>query len=62
VLGIELAGPRNVADVTTIHVKADLSKYWEEDTMVYWLASVGGPEDALGPSPIFVAKWNTSLR
>jgi 2,4-dichlorophenol 6-monooxygenase len=56
-LGIELAGPRDVADITTIHVKDNLSKYWEEDTMMYWLVDVGGQKNGLGPSPIFDGKW-----
>jgi hypothetical protein len=48
-LGIELAGPSNVGDVTPIHVRADLLKYWEEDTTMYRLVNVGGQKDALGP-------------
>ncbi|PVI00865.1 putative phenol monooxygenase [Periconia macrospinosa] len=58
-LGIELAGPRNVGHVTTIHFKANLARYWVDGTMAYWLVNVSSQEDAVGPSPLFGAEWNT---
>jgi len=62
-LGINFEGPRNVADVTTVYFKADLSKYWHYGTLMYWLTSLAGDSDSLWePSPLFGVEWNTLLQ
>lgn len=33
-LGIEMEGPTNIVDVVSVHFKADLSKYWDDRTLI----------------------------
>lgn len=40
-LGIELDGPTNIVDIVTVHFEADLSKYWDDRTLI---ASYINPE------------------
>ncbi|PVH68978.1 hypothetical protein DL98DRAFT_541991 [Cadophora sp. DSE1049] len=58
-IGINIEGSRNIADVTGVHFKADLSKYWWDGDLITWLIGVGNREDNIGQSAgIFGADWS----
>lgn len=44
-LGIEMDGPKNMRQATSVHFKADLSQYWDESTCIVHFAS---PENGRG--------------
>lgn len=58
-LGIEYDGFKNLADSTSLWLKADLSKHWEEGAlMTYFLEPQGTGEVRLGSGTLFGGNWS----
>jgi 2,4-dichlorophenol 6-monooxygenase len=62
-LGIKLEGPEHVADTTSVHIKADLSKYWQDGDLMCWLVSPPDYDSPLfTPSGLFGAQWTVVVQ
>jgi 2,4-dichlorophenol 6-monooxygenase len=58
-IGISYEGIRNLADTTSIHFKADLSKYWEEGMLINYIVGLQGQEGAISSkSSLFGGNWS----
>ncbi|CZR57854.1 uncharacterized protein PAC_07743 [Phialocephala subalpina] len=60
-LGISYAGERNLADTTSLHIKADLSNYWTDGDLMCWIVGVQDEDDiSMGSTnSLFSAEWST---
>ncbi|KAI1502341.1 FAD binding domain-containing protein [Biscogniauxia marginata] len=57
-LGVKFDGPRDIADVTGVHFKADLSKYWQDGDLINFIVRVGNREGSIASSTgLFAADW-----
>lgn len=41
-LGVEMVGPTNMVDMVSTHFTADLSEYWDDDTLITWFLNPEG--------------------
>jgi 2,4-dichlorophenol 6-monooxygenase len=41
-LGVEMAGPTNMVDMVSTHFSADLSEYWDDESLITWFLNPEG--------------------
>jgi 2,4-dichlorophenol 6-monooxygenase len=41
-LGVEMVGPTNMVDMVSAHFSADLSEYWDDETLITWFLNPEG--------------------
>ena len=41
-LGVEMTGPTNMVDMVSTHFSADLSQYWDDETLITWFLNPEG--------------------
>jgi 2,4-dichlorophenol 6-monooxygenase len=62
-LGIKMEGLEYLADATSVHIKADLSRYWRDGELMCWLVSILDPDSPLAtPSGLFGGDWTTIVQ
>ena len=66
-LGIPFEGLEQVGEITTAHIKTDLSKYWQDGDLMYWLVDIGNKErnseTQTGiPIEILAGSWSTIVQ
>ena len=61
-LGIRYEGLKGLADTTSVHFKADLSKYWQDGALMNWIVGLQGQEGTLSSaSSLFGADWSACI-